>query len=256
MGAVLRLLEDVGYACARFHSEMIREIPAKRVQCDEVWCYCYCKDKNRPEGMEDKLGVGSQWTYIGLDSDTKLVISYFIGDRSSDHAYQFMVDLSGRISGRPQVTTDGFPGYSATVPRAFDGNVDFAQLVKLYAADREADARYSPPICIGADLRPVHGNPAVEAISTSHVERQNLTMRMQMRRFTRLTNGFSKKITNLRYAVALHMVFYNFCRPHRSLQSQTPAMVAGLAGRKLTLEDVAQLPSWVADRDWGNRLAS
>lgn len=241
INTVTKLLVDIGQACQLFHDEVVRRVSAKRVQCDEIWSFIYAKEKNKPQDVE---GAGDAWTFVGIESDTKLVISWLLGDRDIDTATFFMKDLAERVKGKMQLTTDGLKAYLDAVDAAFptDDEIDFAQLVKIYGPSTGGDneRRYSPAECTGAEKRVVYGQPDPKFISTSHIERQNLTMRMHMRRFTRLTNGFSKKIENHGYAIALHFVFYNFVKAHKTLKV-TPAMAAGLSKRFLTLEDLVNL---------------
>lgn len=234
---MIRLLENVGWACTCFHHEVVRDVAAEKVQCDEIWSFCYCKQKNIPERLKDRTRIGSIWTFTAIDPDSKLVISWHIGRRDERNAYRFMRDLASRLANRVQLTTDGLRSYRYAVPRAFGDDVDYAMLQKVFARNPEVDG---PPVCIGTIKEAVIGDPVEEDVTTSHVERNNLTMRMGMRRFTRLTNGFSKKITNLRLAVGLHFVYYNFCRVHQSL-GKTPAMRAGLTDRPMSLEDLVRL---------------
>jgi len=236
---VTKLLVDIGKACEKFHDEKVKGVTAKRVQCDEIWSFVYAKKKNVPEGMHDK--AGDFWTWVGIDSDTKLAISFFVGNRDFESANIFIQDLAGRINNRVQLTTDGLKAYLEAVEDAFGGNIDFAQLHKIYATvSREDSRKYSPAECTGAIKKQVSGNPDPKHVSTSHVERQNLTMRMHMRRFTRLTNGFSKKVENHCYAVALHFVYYNFCKIHTTLRV-TPAMEAGLTNDIMEISDIVKL---------------
>jgi IS1 family transposase len=222
------LFLQAGRACEEFHNSKVVDIVSKKVQCDEIWSFVYAKEKNKPE---DKEG-GSVWTWVGIDSDTKLVISWFVGKRDEYSATEFMQDLASRIKNKVQLTTDGLKAYLEAVEDAFHGNADYGQLVKMY---KEGNNRYT-----GAIKTPVTGQPDMKYISTSHIERQNLTMRMGMRRFTRKTNGFSKKIENHCYAIALHFVYYNFCRIHQTLRV-TPAMEAGLTKDIMELEDIVKL---------------
>ncbi len=241
-GTVLKLLSDLGYACWAYQDRVLRDLPCKRVQCDEIWSFCYAKAKNVPEEKKGEFGYGDVWTWTALCADTKLVPSFMIGPRSSDMALAFMFDLAGRMDGRIQLTTDGHGAYPYAVEEAFGPEgVDYAQLVKLYGADPAADeTRYSPAKCTGCRPEVVLGSPDGGHISTSYVERQNLTMRMSMRRFTRLTNAFSKKVENLEHAVALHFMHYNFGRLHRALRV-TPAMEAGIADHVWSLEEIVGL---------------
>jgi len=240
LNTVSKFLTDFGPLCEAYHDENVRGVSAERVQADEIWAFCYAKDKNLPAKMRGMPGVGSVWTWTAIDSDTKLMISWMVGDRDAECAGRFMKDLAHRITTRCQLTTDGHGVYERAVVDAFGWQIDYAQLVKLYGPSRETEARYSPCECIGAKPIPVIGRPVKEDISTSHVERQNLTMRMGMRRFTRLTNGFSKKLDNHRAAVAIHFMHYNFARVHKTLRV-TPAMEAGLADHVWTMEELVGL---------------
>lgn len=233
---VLKLLEDIGYAAAAYHHRYVRGVRVRRLQCDEIWAFCGAKAKN--VSVEQKAaGWGDAWTWTGIDADTKLCVSYLVGGRSAGWANDFMQDCSERIVGRPQITTDAHKPYLRAVEEAFGADADYAMLHKVYGASNEPETRYSPATCIGCDMKVVSGDPDPKHVSTSFVERQNLTMRMSMRRFTRLTNGFSKKIENHGHAVALHFMHYNFCRVHSSLRV-TPAMEAGLAHQVWTIEDL------------------
>ena len=240
-GTVLKLLADLGKACAQYQDEHLRNLPCKKIQCDEIWSFCYAKEKNVPEEMKGKLGFGDVWTWTALCADTKLVPSFLIGERTATYARKFISDLASRLKNRIQLTTDGNKAYITAVEYAFGIDVDFAMLDKIYATPPKPDVhRYSPAQCCGAIKKKIKGNPDLAHVSTSFVERQNLTMRMQMRRFTRLTNAFSKKIENLRYAVALHFMHYNFCRIHQSLRV-TPAMEAGISDHVWSIEEIADL---------------
>ncbi len=247
-GTVLRLVEEIGEACYQLHDRTVRNIKAKRVQVDEIWSFCHAKSRNVRETLKGTAGIGDLWTWVGLDADTKLAISYHVGQRTPEDATRFLYDLKSRLANRVQLTSDGFPGYTRAVLRAFGWwDVDYAMLVKKYGADRDGQARYSPPVCVGAVKEAICGPPEIKHISTSYVERHNLTMRMHMRRFTRLTNAFSKKAENHAYAVALHMAHYNFCRVHQTLTQakggihQTPAMAAGLTDRVWRVADLVKL---------------
>src|SRR5438445_5081144 len=224
---VLRLLEDAGCACAAYHDANVRNLRVTRAQCDEVWSFIYAKQKNvTMEQMEQ--GAGDSWTWTAIDADSKLIISYMLGDRGASTAHAFMQDIASRISNRIQLTTDGHRVYADAVEDAFGSEIDYAMLVKIYGASNDnPESRYSPATCIGCRTGVLAGSPDPKHISTSFVERQNLSMRMGMRRFTRLTNGFSKKLENHGHAVALYFMHYNFCRVHKSLRV-TPAMEAGL----------------------------
>ena len=236
---VLNLLRDLGCAAAAFHHRNVRGLKVKRLQCDEIWAFCGAKAKNAT--LEQKAaGWGDVWTWTAIDADTKLCVSYLVGGRNTGWAVDFMMDCSERIVGRPQITTDAHKPYLRAVEEAFGADADFATLHKIYGAPDEPEARYSPATCIGCDMKVVSGDPDPRHVSTSFVERQNLTMRMGMRRFTRLTNGFSKKLENHGHAIALHFLHYNFCRVHKTLRV-TPAMEAGIANHVWTLDEVVGL---------------
>ncbi|HEY6768117.1 MAG TPA: IS1 family transposase [Candidatus Sulfotelmatobacter sp.] len=237
---VLRLLEDAGCACAAYHDVMVRGLQVKRVQCDEIWAFVYGKDKNMT--MEQvQAGLGSVWTWTAIDADTKLIISYTLGDRGAGTAFAFMKDVASRIDNRIQLTTDGHRVYAEAVENAFGSDIDYAMLVKIYGASGEnPESRYSPATCIGCRTGVLAGKPDPKHISTSFVERSNLSMRMGMRRFTRLTNGHSKKVENHGHQVALYFFHYNFCRVHSTLRV-TPAMEAGLTDHVWTLDELCAL---------------
>jgi IS1 family transposase len=237
---VLRLLEDAGCACAAYHDVMVRGVRANRVQCDEIWAFVLGKDKNLTLGQV-QAGFGSVWTWTAIDADSKLIISYMVGDRGAQTAQAFMRDVASRIENRIQLTTDGHRVYAEAVEDAFGSEIDYAMLVKLYGASGEnPESRYSPASCIGCRTGVLSGDPNPKYISTSYVERQNLSMRMGMRRFTRLTNGHSKKVENHGHQVALYFFHYNFCRVHSTLRV-TPAMEAGLTDHVWTLEELCAL---------------
>ncbi|MCU1256972.1 MAG: uncharacterized protein JWM83_3271 [Candidatus Angelobacter sp.] len=239
---VLNLLADMGCACAEYHNKAIRNLKVRRVQCDEIWAFVYAKQKNVTEEQMAK-GAGDCWTWTAIDADTKLIISYALGDRGINTAHFFMQDLASRISNRFQLTTDGHRVYADAVEDAFGADVDYAMLVKIFGSSGDVtESRYSPATCIGCRTGVLSGQPDPQHISTSFVERQNLTMRMGMRRFTRLTNGFSKKVENHGHAVALHFMHYNFCRIHKTLRV-TPAMEAGLTDHVWTIEELLSLLS-------------
>jgi IS1 family transposase len=228
-------------ACEAYQNRTLRNLPCKRIQCDEIWSFCYAKQKNVPTEKQGQFGYGDVWTWTALCADTKLIASWKIGTRGASTAYALMHDLAGRLNHRIQLMTDGRRVYADAVESAFGSEIDYALLVKIYGADRtEGEARYSPAECMGCRSIPMSGNPKARDISTSFVERQNLTMRMQMRRFTRLTNAFSKKIDNLGYAVALHFMHYNFCPVHQTLRV-TPAMEAGIADHIWTIAGIVYL---------------
>ena len=237
INTVTKLLVDAGIACNRIHNERVQDVRASRVQCDEIWSFCYAKAKNVGRAEAAPEGAGDVWTWTGLDRDSKLIITWLVSTgRDSGYAIEFMDDLRARLANRVQLSTDGHKAYLEAVEGAFGGYVDYGQLVKLYGADPTIPSgRYSPAHCVGAKRIPIVGNPAQEDISTSHIERHNLTTRMSLRRFTRLTNAFSKKMENHSHALALYFVWYNFCRVHKTLK-QTPAQAAGLADKQYGFE--------------------
>jgi IS1 family transposase len=241
-GTVIKLLADTGAACKAYHNAVMRNLPCKRVQCDEIWSFCYAKEKNVPAEYRGTFGFGDVYTWTALCADTKLIAAYRVDRRDEQAAYGFIHDLAGRLANRVQLTTDGHKAYIVAVEDAFGGDVDYGMLIKLYGAPAGEgnERRYSPSECCGTRKRRIIGKPDYKNLSTSFVERCNLTMRMSMRRFTRLTNAFSKKAENLGHAVALHFMFYNFGRIHQTLRV-TPAMEAGLSDHVWTLEEIAAL---------------
>lgn len=222
-----KLLKDLGAACRAYHDANVQNLTVKRVQADEIWSFCYARAANVPEDKKGTFGYGDVWTWTALDADTKLMIEWHVDDRSGEAAEAFMRGVASRISTRVQLSTDGLKAYLRAVDLAFGTDIDFATLHKIYASSPNAQKSFTPPVCIACTKNEVTGSPDPAHISTSYVERQNLTMRMHMRRFTRLTNGFSKKIENHEHAIALHFMHYNFCRIHQTLRV-TPAMEAGL----------------------------
>ena len=237
---VAKLLQDAGLACAVYHDVTVRNVTAKRVQCDEIWSFCYAKAKNVPTAKNAPAGAGDVWTWTALDADSKLIVSWLVGGRDAEYANEFMSDVADRLASRVQLTTDGHIPYLEAIEGAFGADVDFAQLVKMYGKAPDAEKRYSPPVCVGAKRDVFNGKPDKRHISTSYVERQNLTMRMSMRRFTRLTNAFSKRIDNHCHALALYFVWYNFVRIHKTLRV-TPAMAAGVTDRLRDMKDIVAL---------------
>jgi IS1 family transposase len=242
INTVTKLLIDVGTACSEYQNKTLRNLTCKRIQCDEIWSFVYAKAKNATPEMKAAGEAGDVWTWTALDADTKLMISWFVGNRDADAASEFMYDVAARLANRVQLTTDGFKAYLTGTNSAFSERIDYAMLVKIYGTPKGIDPahRYSPGECCGSIKGVVCGNPDPDHISTSFVERQNLTMRMSMRRFTRLTNAFSKKIENHAHAVALHFMYYNFGRIHKTLRV-TPAMEAGVSDHIWTLEEIACL---------------
>jgi len=240
INTVTKLLVDAGEACAAYHDEHVRGIKANRVQCDEIWAFCYAKEKNIAKAKAAPLDAGDVWTWTAIDTESKLMISYLSGDRTSEYAVALMHDLRDRLANRVQLTTDGHKAYLVGVASAFDEDVDYAMLVKLYGKAYEGPARYSPPECIGTKKSAITGSPDKKHISTSYVERANLTMRMGMRRFTRLTNAHSKKLENHHHAQALYFMFYNFVRINQAVK-MTPAMAAGIETRVWELTDLANM---------------
>lgn len=251
---VLSLIAEVGEACLRFHDAQVRGLSTTNVQCDEVWSFCYSKQKNVPAHLQGKPGYGSIWTWTALHSVSKLMISWIVSDRSQAAADALIGDLKGRITNRIQLNSDGLPQYVEAVVKVFrPGEIDHAEIVKTYASSKPAGdvspnsaaSRYSPGRLLSVEKRIAFGEPDAALASTSHMERWNLTLRMQNRRFTRLTNGFSKKLANHAYMLAITMVFYNFCRKHRSLGGKTPAMAAGLTNYRWTASDMLSLDMWM-----------
>ncbi len=240
INTVTKLLVEVGRECQWYHNENVRNLKTKRVECDEIWSFVYAKEKNVPEDMKHRKDVGDAWTWTAIDADSKLIISYLVGERDASYATMFMQDVAKRLTNRIQLTTDGLKVYLAAVEGAFGANIDYAQLVKIYGEAPGGEKRYSPAECTGTRKELVVGKPNPKHVSTSFVERQNLTMRMSMRRFTRLTNAFSKKIENHEYAIALHFMYYNFCRIHKTTRV-TPAQAAGITKRLWCVEDLVKL---------------
>ena len=238
---VIKLLIDAGKACMAYHDANVRMVPAKRIQVDEIWSFTYAKQKNVAGAKSAPEGAGDTWTWTALDADSKMIISYFVGGRDGECAKWFMDDVASRLANRVQLTSDGHKAYLEAVEGAFGADVDYAMLVKIYGASPEsAKGRYSPADCTGAIKTAIEGKPDMAHVSTSYVERQNLTMRMHMRRLTRLTNGFSKKVENHAYAVALHMMYYNFVKIHSKLR-MSPAMASGVSTKLWEIGDIAAL---------------
>ena len=242
---ISKLLVDLGEACADYQDGVLQGLPCTVVEADEIWAYCYAKQRNVPEQFKGTPGYGDVWTFTAICADTKLVPSWLVGERTAYDAEVFLADLASRMAGRIQLSTDGHSMYESTVGPAFGHDVDWAQIQKTYANPPATEQRkYSPAVCTGIKVRPLKGDPDPDRISTSYVERQNLSMRMGMRRFTRLTNGFSRKVENLAHAVSLHFMHYNFARPHSAVKERyprTPAMAAGVADHIWSLEEIAAL---------------
>jgi IS1 family transposase/lambda repressor-like predicted transcriptional regulator len=236
---IIKLLEDLGTACANYQDEAFRNLTCRRLECDEIWSFCYAKKKNVAPEHQGIFGYGDVWTWVAIDADTKLVPCWHVGRRDAIAANEFMNDLAGRLKTRVMLTTDGLKAYLEAVEGAFGADIDFAQLVKIYGKSQD-EVRYSPAECLGTHCEVITGDPFPPMISTSMVERQNLTMRMSMRRFTRLTNGFSKKVENHMHAIALHYMYYNFARIHRTLRC-SPAMEAGVSKTLWSISDIVAL---------------
>jgi IS1 family transposase len=246
---IVKLLADLGAACTEYQDGAFTNLDCKRIECDEIWSFCYSKQKNVPEEHQNTFGYGDVWTWTAIDADTKLVPSWLVGERTTEDCFVFLRDLRSRLlpAQRIQITTDGFGSYPPVIDALWRGHVDYAQIIKEYKNPTPEDQRrYSPATCKVIDIKVLNGSPDPEHISTSYVERQNLTMRMGMRRFTRLTNGFSKKVENLAHAVSLHYMHYNFCRPHQTLTKKagkptTPAMAAGVANYAWSIHQLVGL---------------
>jgi IS1 family transposase len=237
---VSKLLADIGEACLAYQDKVFRNLKCQRVQCDEIWSFVGMKQKNVPDDQRYDFGIGDVYTWVAIDADTKLVPCWHLGRRDAHAAMAFITDLSERLASRIQLSTDGHRPYLRAVEEAFGADIDYAMLVKLYKGGNADETRYSPADCIGAHKEPISGNPDMDHVSTSYVERQNLTMRMSIRRFTRLTNAFSKRVENHMHAVALHYMHYNFVRIHKSLR-MTPAMAAGVTEHLWEIEDIVAL---------------
>jgi IS1 family transposase len=238
---VEKLLRDLGAACAHYQDEHLRNLRCRRIQCDEIWSFVYAKQKNVTGAIAEKHpDAGDMWTWTAIDADSKLIVSWLVGTRDAGAAYTFMQDVASRLRNRVQLTTDGHTPYLAAVEDAFGGDIDYAMLQKIYGSDPQNEKRYSPAVCLGAIAHTITGDPNPKHVSTSYIERQNLTMRMHMRRFTRLTNGFSKKVEMHGHSVALHFMYYNFCKIHQTLRV-TPAMEAGISEHVWTIEELVAL---------------
>ena len=237
---VTKLLVDVGEACEEYQYNTLTNLPCKRVQVDEIWSFCYSKQKNVPKDKRGEFGYGDVWTWTAICADTKLAPCWLVGGRDAEYAGLFMAELASRMAGRIQLTSDGWAAYEFAVDDAFTDSVDYAMLVKLYGEGKDGKIKYAPAKVVGCKKRVMSGNPSMPHISTSFVERQNLTMRMAMRRFTWLTNASSKKLTNHEHAISLHFMYYNFARIHQSLRV-SPAMEAGVTDHLWSLKDIARL---------------
>ena len=240
--AIQRLTVEVGEACLKAQDKMLRDLTCKRLELDEVWCFCYAKDKNVPDEMRGEPGVGSIWTWTAICAESKLIVTWHLGARDAANAHMFIGDLKGRLANRVQITTDGNRCYIVPMEDHFHGNLDYAMLVKLYGEQNTPERSYSPAKCLGTKRKIVAGDPDKDLISTSYAERQNLNIRMNNRRYTRLTNAFSKKAEMLAYSVAIMFFFHNFIRKHQTLGT-TPAVAAGIAKRVWKIEDMEQLSS-------------
>ena len=255
---IVKLLAEVAEVCNKYQDKTLRNLACKRVQCDEIWSFCYAKDKNVPHDKRGRFGFGDVWTWTALDADTKLIVSWRVGDRDAEIARDFMDDLADRLANLVQLTTDGHRVYLEAVEKAFGSNVDYAMLVKVYGQVRDKEATYSPAKVLSCRSVCITGEPDVEHISTSYVERSNLSMRMSMRRFARLTNAFSKKIENHIAALSLYFMFYNFCRVHQTLRV-TPAMEAGISDHVWEIEEIMDLlpePEFAPRGSYKRRVSS
>ncbi len=237
---IVKLLRDAGRACFDYQDKALRNLPCKRLQLDEIWSFVYAKAKNVPAHMRDRKDVGDVWTWTAIDADSKLIVSWMVGDRSTHTARAFVGDLAERLANRVQITTDGHVPYLRAVDEAFGIDVDFAMLDKIYATPTDAEKRYSPPVCVGAKRKAIVGHPDQKHVSTSFAERQNLTMRMSLRRFTRLTNAFSKRLVNHVYALSIYFMHYNFVRIHQTTRV-TPAMAANVTDKLWSVEDIIRV---------------
>lgn len=245
---ILKLLPVAGQACFEYQDAMVKNLPCKRVQCDEIWAFCYCKDKNVPDRLIGQPGVGSVWTWTALCADTKLMVSWQLGARDAANAHSFMSSVAARLANRVQMTTDGNTTYLEAVETNFGCDIDYAQLIKLYGQEQDGARTYSPAKCLGTKRKKVMGSPDPDHISTSYAERQNLNIRMESRRWTRLTNAFSKKAENMAYQIAINFMYHNFICRHQTLR-MTPAMKAGIAEYPMTIMDIVEmLPIPVAKR--------
>ena len=237
---ILKLIRDLGTVCAAYQDETLRDLSCRRIECDEIWQFVYAKQKNVATARKAPREAGDVWTWVAIDAESKLIPTWHVGPRDAHAAHAFMTDLASRLKHRVQITTDGLGVYVEAVEDAFGMDVDFAQLIKVYGADPEGERRYSPVVCQGCVVRPIMGDPDPKRISTSYVERQNLTMRMSIRRYTRLTNAFSKRLENHAAATAIHFMHYNFARIHRSVRT-SPAQAAGVTETLWSVRDIVTL---------------
>jgi len=237
---ITKLLVELGDACSAFQNATIRNVTSKRVQADEIWSFVYARRDNVPEDKAGVFGFGDVWTWTAIDADTKLMLSWYVGRRDAESAYAIMSDVASRLANRVQLTTDGLKAYLVAVDTAFQSEVDYATIHKIYGTDPKSEKRYAPPVCLSCKTVPVIGDPDPAHMSTSYVERANLTMRMGIRRFTRLTNAFSKKLENHVAMLSLYFMFYNFSRVHQTLRV-TPAMEAGLSDHVWSVEEIVAL---------------
>lgn len=244
---VLKLLADAGFACFDYQDRTLRRLKTRRVECDEIWAFVQAKAKNVPDHRKGEFGIGDVWTWTALDAESKLMISWMVGGRDAGTAGSFMDDVASRLANRVQLTADGHKPYLEAVESAFGAGIDYAMLVKRYGEDPAAEKRYSPAVCTGAEKRVIMGEPDKAHISTSYVERSNLSIRMAQRRFTRLTNAFSKKLENLEHSVSLYFMYFNFARLHGSLKGKTPAMAAGVANHVWTMGEILDVIDAAAD---------
>jgi len=246
---IVKLLSDAGNACAEYQDKHLRNLNCQRIQADEIWSFVYSKQKNVPAEKRGQFGIGDVWTWTALDADTKLTVTWHVGTPDADAAYEFMTDVSNRLANRVQLTTDGHGAYLNAVIGAFGNAIDYAMLLKKYGNAIEAEKRCSPAVCLGAERRVIHGNPDRDHISTSYVERANLSMRMGMRRFTPLTNAFSKKLENHMHALSIYFMHYNFVRIHQTLRC-SPAMAAGVSDTLWDLSDIVRIvDEWETQND-------
>jgi len=237
---VTKLLVELGHACWEYQNQTLRGLSSKHVQCDEIWSFVGCKEKNLPEAKRGDFGVGDVWTWTAMDADSKLMICWQVGERDAAAAYDLISDLESRLANRVQLTTDGLKMYLTAIEEVLGADIDYAMLVKLYGSDAEGEKRYSPPVSIGPERTPIMGRPDPKHISTRYVERQDLTVRMGLRRFTRLANAFSKKLENHACAVSLHFMYYNFARVHQTLKT-SPAVAAGVTDHVWSVEEMVRL---------------